>query len=236
MSVGTLYLIPVPLGGSDIASALPPRVAETACRLQHFVVENEKTARRILGALRTIKPVREIDLRILDENTRDEALVDLLSPLLAGHDLGMMSEAGCPAVADPGARLVMLAHHYGVRVAPLVGPSSILLALMASGLNGQRFSFLSYLPREKKERQRRLREIEAESSQCGKTQIFIETPYRNQHLLEDILLVCSDKTKLCVARSISLERELIVSRYIADWKKTPLPDLYKQPTVFLLSA
>lgn len=234
MSHGTLYLIPVTLGDDDLAKALPPAVVETARRLKNFVVENEKTARRFLGAVKTSKPVRELSLQVLDEHTQDKELPALLAPLLEGHDVGLMSEAGCPGVADPGARLVELAHRKGIRVTPLVGPSSILLALMASGLDGQRFAFLGYLPSDKNERVKKLKEIEAESRKRRETQIFIETPYRNQHLFEDILATCGGETRLCVARSVSLESEVIRSQRIADWKKTPLPDLHKQPTVFLL--
>lgn len=236
MSRGTLYLIPVTLGDDDLARALPPAVVETARRLQHFVVENEKTARRFLGAVKTARPVRELGLQVLDEHTQDKVLPDLLAPLLEGRDVGLMSEAGCPGIADPGARLVALAHRRGIRVAPLVGPSSILLALMASGLDGQRFTFLGYLPSDKSARVRKLKEIEAESRQRQETQIFIETPYRNQHLFADILATCGGETRLCVARNVSLDSELILSQRIADWKKTPPPELHKQPTVFLLLA
>jgi 16S rRNA (cytidine1402-2'-O)-methyltransferase len=145
-----------------------------------------------------------------------------------------MSEAGCPGIADPGAKLAELAHQKGIRVAPLIGPSSILLALMASGFNGQRFTFLGYLPSEKAARVQRLREIEQISCKNNETQIFIETPYRNQYLLEDILTNCQATTKLCVACNLSLQNEIIISKRISGWKNTPLPDLNKQPTVFLL--
>ncbi len=234
MSAGTLYLIPVTLGDEAIDNALPPGVAAVARRLETFVVEDGKAARRFLGALGTLQPVRERTLLTLDEHTADKELPTLLAPLLAGHDVGLMSEAGCPAVADPGARLVALAHRHGIRVVPLVGPSSILLALMAAGLDGQRFVFLGYLPAEKGERIKRLREIEAASRTRRETQIFIETPYRNRHLLEDILATCRAETRLCVARSVGLPGELILSRHIAEWRQAPLPDLHRQPAVFLL--
>lgn len=236
MSLGTLYLIPVTLGDDVIGKALPPDVVAIAQRLDTFVVENEKTARRFLGAIKTHKPVRELTLLTLNEHTTDKELPALLESLLAGHDIGLMSEAGCPGIADPGARLAALAHKKGIRVAPLVGPSSILLALMASGLDGQRFTFHGYLPSEKAARVQKLREIEQESRKQRETQIFIETPYRNQHLLDDILATCNGETRLCVARNISLETELIASRRIAEWKATAAPDLHKQPTVFLLLA
>ncbi|MDR2220733.1 MAG: SAM-dependent methyltransferase [Methylobacillus sp.] len=236
MSSGTLYLLPVTLGDDVISKALPPDVAEIARRLEIFVVENEKTARRFLGAVKPQKPVRELTLLTLDEHTTEKELPDLLAPLLQGHDVGLVSEAGCPGIADPGAQLVALAHRRGIRVAPLVGPSSILLALMASGLEGQRFSFLGYLPAEKAARVQKLRDIEQDSRKRRETQIFIETPYRNQHLLEDILATCHAETRLCVACNVSLNDEFILTQRIAEWKQTPLPDLHKKPAVFLLLA
>jgi len=236
MAHGTLYLIPVTLGDDQIGKALPPDVVALAQGLETFVVENEKTARRFLGAIKTAKPVRELTLLTLNEHTTEKELPALLSPLLEGRDVGLMSEAGCPGVADPGAHLVALAHRKGIRVAPLVGPSSILLSLMASGLDGQRFTFLGYLPSEKGARGQKLREIEQASRKQRETQIFIETPYRNQHMLEDLLATCHPETRLCVACNVSLASELIVSKTIAEWKKGTLPDLHKQPTVFLLLA
>jgi 16S rRNA (cytidine1402-2'-O)-methyltransferase len=233
---GTLYLLPVTLGDDRLTHALPADVIGLAQRLDTFVVENEKTARRFLGLIKTIKPVRELEMLLLNEHTDDKALPALLAPLLAGKDLGLMSEAGCPGIADPGARLAELAHSKGIRVVPLVGPSSILLGLMASGFNGQRFAFLGYLPSDKAERIKALKALEQTSQRLGETQIFIETPYRNQHMLEDILAHCQAQTRLCIASNVSLEQELIISRPIAEWRKSTLPDLHKQPTVFLLLA
>ena len=234
MSAGTLYLIPVTLGDDNIAKALPTEVANIARGLDTFIVENEKTARRFLAALKTAKPVRELSMMRLDEHTLPAELPALLTALQAGRDVGLMSEAGCPGIADPGAQLVALAHRAGIRVTPLVGPSSILLALMASGLNGQRFTFLGYLPNEKMARVQRLKEIEHNSRSKRETQIFIETPYRNQHLLQDIVEHCQSATRLCIACNLSLAGELIESRTIAEWKKLALPDLHRQPAVFLL--
>lgn len=236
MTLGTLYFIPVTLGDDNLERTLPPEVVAIAQKLSVFVVENEKTARRFLGLIKTLKPVRELTLLTLNEHTEDKAIPDLLSPLLAGQDVGLMSEAGCPGIADPGAKLAALAHQKGIRVMPLVGPSSILLSLMASGFNGQRFTFLGYLPTEKSIRIQRLKEIEKFSNRNHETQIFIETPYRNQHLLEDILTSCQPDTKLCIACNISLDNELILSHDIKTWKQSPLPDLHKKPTVFLLLA
>lgn len=234
MTLGILYLIPVTLGDDNIARALPAEVVSIAQRLDIFVVENEKTARRFLGLIKTAKPVRDLTLLTLNEHTAEKELPTLLAPLLAGKNVGLMSEAGCPGIADPGAQLATLAHRKGIRVAPLVGPSSILLALMASGFNGQRFTFLGYLPSEKAARVQRLKEIEKQSQKHQESQIFIETPYRNQHLLEDILANCAPSTKLCIARNLSLQSELIISKSIAEWKKGELPDLHKEPTVFLI--
>ena len=236
MSLGTLYLIPVTLGDDIISKALPPDVVSLTQRLETFIVENEKTARRFLGAIKPLKPVRELKLLTLNEHTTENALPALLAPLLDGQDVGLMSEAGCPGIADPGAQLAALAHKKGIRVAPLVGPSSILLSLMASGLDGQRFTFLGYIPSDKAARVQKLRELEQESRKRRETQVFIETPYRNQHLLEDILATCNGESRLCVACNVSLDSELILTQRIADWKKAPLPDLHKKPTVFLLLA
>lgn len=236
MPQGTLYLIPVTLGDDIYEGVLPADVVGIARVLDTFVVENEKSARRFLGAIKTIKPVRELELLTLNEHTVDKELPALLAPLLAGKDVGIMSEAGCPGIADPGARLVALAHRHGIRVKPLVGPSSILLALIASGLDGQRFSFLGYLPAEKSARILKLKDIETRSRKIDETQIFIETPYRNQHMFEDMLANCQSHTKLCVATNLTLENELIQTRSIAEWKKVVAPDLHKQPTVFLLLA
>lgn len=234
MSTGVLYLIPVTLGDDNIAKALPPDVVSIAQKLDTFVVENEKTARRMLGLIKTVKPVRELTLLTLNEHSTEKELPALLAPLLAGKDVGLMSEAGCPGIADPGAKLAELAHRKGIRVAPLVGPSSILLGLMASGFNGQRFTFLGYLPSEKAARVQKLKEIEKTSQKNHETQIFIETPYRNQHMLEDILANCHPETRLCVACNISLATESIVSKPISAWRSSALPDLHKQPCVFLL--
>lgn len=234
---GTLYLIPVTLGADNISKILPTEVVAIAQKLENFVVENEKTARHFLSTIKTNKPVRELQLNTLNEQTTDQELPGLLKPLLAGIDIGLMSEAGCPGVADPGAKLAQLAHEKGIRVAPLVGPSSILLGLMASGLNGQRFTFLGYIQSEKSARIQRIKEIEKNSARNNETQIFIETPYRNQHLFEDILAHSHENTKLCIACNISLDDELIITKSIADWKKmqkSELPDLHKKPTIFLI--
>lgn len=234
--LGTLYFIPVTLGDDNIAKVLPPDVVTIAQQLDEFIVENEKTARHFLGTIKHSKPIRELVLKTLNEHTVDKDLPALLGSLMAGKDIGLMSEAGCPGIADPGAKLAALAHQKGIRVAPLVGPSSILLSLMASGLNGQRFTFLGYLPSDKAARITQLKEIEKHSKYVQETQLFIETPYRNQHMLEDILANCQSETKLCIACNISLSDEYIVTKRIKEWKQATLPDLHKKPTVFLLLA
>ena len=236
MKLGTLYLIPVTLGDDNIHQVLPPEVVKITQNLENFVVESEKSARHFLSTIKPAKPVRELNLNLLNEHTADKDLAALLAPLLAGKDVGLMSDAGCPGIADPGAKLVELAHQKGIRVVPFVGPSSIVLSLMASGLNGQQFAFLGYIPVDKTVRNTKLKEIEKRSQTHFETQIFIETPYRNQHMLEAILSVCQQNTRLCVACDISLESEMIATKTIATWKKSPLPDLHKRPTVFLLLA
>ena len=236
MSLGTLYMVPVTLGDDNLSFVIPADVIQLVKGLEYFVVENEKSARRFLGTVKSNKPVRELNFQLLNEHIAEKDLPGLIAPLLAGHNVGMLSEAGCPGIADPGATLAALAHRKGIKVSPLVGPSSILLSLMASGFNGQQFTFLGYLPSDKAARVIKLKEIEKKSERLNETQIFIETPYRNQHMLEDILAICSTNTKLCIARNVSLEAELVVSKTIAEWKKNALPDLHKQPTIFLLIA
>ena len=238
MKYGTLYLIPVTLGDDNIAAllptSLPSDVIKIAQTLEHFVVESEKTARQFLSAIKTAKPVRELTLNLLNEHTQNKDLAALLAPLLAGKDVGLMSDAGCPGVADPGAKLVALAHQKNIKVVPFVGPSSILLALMASGLNGQQFAFLGYLPVDKQARNLKLKEIEKRAQTYNETQIFIETPYRNMQMLEAILSICNANTRLCIASQVSLPDELIVTKRITEWKQSTLLDLHKKPTVFLL--
>jgi len=234
MALGTLYMIPVTLGDDNLGYVIPADVIKLVQTLEYFVVENEKSARRFLGSVKTNKPVRELKFQLLNEHSGEKDLPALIAPLLAGHNVGMLSEAGCPGIADPGALLAALAHKKNIRVSPLVGPSSILLGLMASGFNGQQFSFLGYLPTDKTARINKLKEIEKQSQRLNETQIFIETPYRNQHMLEDIFASCNPNTRLCIARNVSLETEFVVSKTISEWKKSELPDLHKQPTVFLL--
>ncbi|OGS91967.1 MAG: SAM-dependent methyltransferase [Gallionellales bacterium GWA2_60_18] len=231
---GTLYLIPCTLGDTPAAQVLPQHAIDTARRLRHFVVEEPRSARRFLSALKPEQPVQSLHFATLNEHTGAQELGGLLAPLLAGEDVGLVSEAGCPGVADPGAELVSLAHRNGIRVVPLVGPSSILLALMASGLNGQCFAFHGYLPVAEAERDKAIAELEAESARRGQTQIFIETPYRNEKLLTALLARCRPQTLLCVASDLTLPGESIRTQSIAQWKAQPFPPLNKHPSLFLL--
>jgi 16S rRNA (cytidine1402-2'-O)-methyltransferase len=231
---GTLYLIPCTLGETPAEQVLPQHVIDIARKLHHFVVEQPKTARRFLAALKPEQSIQSLHFAALNEHTSSGELPELLSPLLAGQDVGVISEAGCPGVADPGSDLVNLAHRNGIQVVPLVGPSSILLALMASGLNGQCFAFHGYLPIAETDRKNAIVALEAESIKRNQTQIFIETPYRNDRLLGVLLAQCRPETLLCVATDITLPGEQIRTRTIAQWKSRPLPMLNKRPSLFLL--
>lgn len=235
MAVGTLYLIPTPLGEGELAWVMPDGARQRAAKIGYYIVEHPKTARRFLKQIGCILPLQRISMSILDEHTPDSQLPDLLTPLLEGADVGLLSEAGCPAVADPGARLVRLAHQGNIRVVPLVGPSSILLALMASGLNGQCFAFQGYLPIEASKRVKKITELEKESIIRSQTQIFIETPYRNQKLVELLVSVCRPYTRLCIACNLTLPAEHIATRTIEQWKDCAL-DLNKKPSIFLLEG
>lgn len=236
MSAGTLYLIPVPLGPAPAREVLPEPVVAQAARLTHFVAENAKSARAFLKSLPADSPLQHIDIQELNEHTPPQAVARLLAPLLAGHDVGLVSEAGCPAVADPGAALVALAHEVGIAVMPLVGPSSLLLALMGSGLCGQSFAFHGYLPAKDDQRKKRIQELEGESRRAGRTQLFIETPYRNRKMLEALLAACSPQTRIGIATDLTLPGQRIMTLRCGDWKRRELPDIDKRPTVFLLQA
>jgi 16S rRNA (cytidine1402-2'-O)-methyltransferase len=224
-----LYLIPAPLGG-NAAEVLPPGAARVVRSLKDFAVEDAKSARAYLAGLGMPCAIRELNVCEIGEDT-----AALLAPLRAGRSLGVISEAGCPAVADPGAALVAAAHHESFRVIPLAGASAIVLALMASGLEGQRFAFCGYLPRDKSERAERIRCLEQRSRTGRETQIFIETPYRNDALLEALLATCDGGTRLCVATDLTLPTEEIAMRTIAQWRRSSAP-IGRRPAVFLLLA
>jgi 16S rRNA (cytidine1402-2'-O)-methyltransferase len=229
---GILYLIPVPLGEGDIAWTIPQAVRTRVMELDYFVVEHPKTARRFLKQIGCAR-LQAIRMAVLDEHTNAVALENMLEPLLAGQEAGLLSEAGCPAIADPGAGLVALAHKKNIRVVPLVGPSSILLALMASGLNGQRFAFHGYLPVDHSALVVKLVELEKESRMRDQTQIFIETPYRNQKLLACIVSSCRKDTILSISSGLTTPNEFISTRTVAHWRRN-LPNLESKPSVFLL--
>jgi len=229
-----LFLIPTPLADSDHAW-LPENERQRVLHLRHFVVEAEKTARKHLKALGVSTPIRELELNTLNEHTPAHDIAALLAPLEQGFDLGLISEAGCPAVADPGAQLVALAHERGIEVDPLIGPSSILLALMASGANGQRFTFHGYLPVDASARKERIKALESRSKQQDETQVFIETPYRNNALLAQLHSELAPNTRLAVACDLNAAGQTIVSRRVKDWP-IPAPDLHKRPAIFILYA
>jgi 16S rRNA (cytidine1402-2'-O)-methyltransferase len=236
MNTGSLYLIPVGLGLGDSALTHPPAVLEQLRTLDYFIVEKAKTARADLKRFGHPRPLQELEIHELPE-TPDSAWLDArLQAARDGRNVGLMSEAGCPAVADPGALVVRRAHHHGLRVVPLVGPSSLLLAMMASGLNGQSFAFHGYLPIGATERTQRIQTLEAESAQWQRTQLFIETPYRNAAMLDGLLAACKPETLLCVATSLTTADEWVMTRSIAQWKKAARPELDRRPSIFLLLA
>lgn len=231
--IGKLYLIPAPISAEDIAWVLPSAVQQRIAEISYFIVEHPKTARQFLKQINSPYSLQELEMHTLNEHTSSENLPILLDPILAGHDIGLLSEAGCPAVADPGAGLIRLAHKNNIPVVPLVGPSSILLALMASGLNGQHFAFHGYLPIENIARINKIIELEKLSINRKQTQIFIEAPYRNQKLLEQLVKTCSDSTDLCIASHLTFSSEMIATKPVKEWRHS-LPDINKIPTIFLL--
>lgn len=248
-TTGTLYLIPNTLGTTEaqpgaLHHVIPEQVQAITAGLDYFVAENAKTARAFLKLVAIdhplAKPLQEITIAELNVNTPAAALASLLAPLLAGRDAGLVSEAGVPAVADPGADLVRLAHQHGIRVKPLVGPSSLLLAVMASGLNGQSFAFNGYLPTDAALRAKRIKELESRSRSDRQTQLFIETPYRNAAMLEALAGQCQPGTLICVATDLSLSSESVRTMTGSQWKSLlaagKAPDFHKKPTVFLLLA
>jgi 16S rRNA (cytidine1402-2'-O)-methyltransferase len=234
-SPGPLHLIPVTLGDCDARAVLPQTTLAAICALDYFIVENEKSARRFLASVGHPLPLRELALERFDKDSRAERAEQLLQPVVAGRSAGVLSEAGCPAVADPGALLVAAAHRLRLQVVPHVGPASPLLALMASGFNGQRFVFNGYLPIPHNDCRKEISRLERASRSSDMTQIFIETPHRNDALLQALLEVCDDKTRLCVARDLTLATETVRSMTIAEWKKMK-PAGNRRASVYLLYA
>ena len=233
---GTLYLVPNLLGAVPPANVLPARTIEIARRLTHFAVETPKAARAFLKSLDVAHPIAHLEIVPLPSADAADARDPSLAALLAGHDVGLLSDAGCPGVADPGAWLVRAAHEHGVRVVPLVGPSAILLALMASGMNGQAFCFHGYLPVKPAARAAMLRALEAQSRRERRTEMFIETPYRNVALLLAMTEALNAKTRICVAADLTLDTETIESRTARRWRGESAERFDKRPAIFLLTA
>lgn len=232
---GKIYLVPNHLGNEQTPYTIPSEVATLACRLRYFIVENLRTARRYLKLLDSEMDIDNSTFFVLDKHTGPDEFSSFLEPAKKGYDIGIISEAGCPGVADPGAEIVKIAHKKGIAVVPLVGPSSILLALMASGMNGQNFAFNGYLPIDKTERQKAIKRLEARSSKEQQTQLFIEAPYRNNAMVNDLLKSCHPETRLCIACNLTLPDEFVVTRPISAWKGK-IPELHKKPAMFLIQG
>jgi 16S rRNA (cytidine1402-2'-O)-methyltransferase len=228
---GTLYLLPVSLGECRLQDVLPERNFEVVRSITYFIAENAKDARAFLK--QSIYPdISKAEFSLINQHAKKEELSSFLAPLLKGNNMGLMSDAGCPGIADPGAEIIAMAHLKGIKVVPLVGPSSIVLSIMASGFNGQNFAFNGYLPIDKPQKARRIKELEQICIKYRQAQFFIETPYRNGTLFEDLLKILDSNTKLLVATSLTLGEESILVKTIFDWKRGPVPDFYKKPTVF----
>jgi len=233
MQKGTLYLIPTLLGDSPVDDVLPASLKNILGNIKHFVVEDLRTARRFLKKLDKSTDIDSLSFYLLNEHSTSLEIAELINPLKEGQDLGLMSEAGTPCVADPGASLVSLAHENNIRIIPLSGPSSITLALMASGFNGQNFVFHGYLPVDNRSRATAIRKLEQDAYHKDQTQIFIETPYRNTKMFESIMVNCKPGTRLCLAANLTTADEMIKTLPVAKWKKNP-PAINKQPAVFLI--
>ena len=231
--LGGLYLIHTTLGEVAVDSSLPPLITSVVARLSYFIVEEEKPARHFIKKVCPDRVIREINIRSLNEHTKSEEIAPLLDPLREGHDIGIISEAGCPAIADPGAEVVRLAHELGAQVHPLVGPCSMILALMASGFNGQRWRFVGYLPVEEEARRASIGLLERDLYASHETQIVMDTPYRNQRLFEEILSTCRPETKVCVASALTTDAESIRVLSVKDWKGLGAT-LAKVPTIFVI--
>jgi 16S rRNA (cytidine1402-2'-O)-methyltransferase len=235
MPKGKLFMIPTVLADNTAHWVISPQVQEVISHTKIFLVENPRSARRYISSLKLGINIEELHMEVLDKDTPPEQVSRLMMPLLNGADIGVISEAGCPGIADPGALAVAYAHQKGIQVVPISGPSSMFLALMGSGFSGQSFAFHGYLPIDKKERAMTLKRLEQESLREKRAQLFMETPFRNNQLLADALASLSPQTKLCIAKNLTAADELIQTKTIADWKNHPL-DLHKVPTVFILQA
>lgn len=230
---GSLYIIPVLLGGDNVSDLIPQGTLDAVRPLKHFIVENSKSARQFLKLAGIATPQQDLVIQEIDKHSDVIPYEKYIKPALEGNDIGLLSEAGVPAVADPGAGFVLAAHRAGIKVIPLTGPSSLLLALMSSGLNGQSFCFHGYLPVQRDERILKLKQLEKDAQNKKQTQLFIETPYRNNQLVKDLVETLAGTTKLCIACNISLPDEYIKTQNISAWKNAT-PDLHKKPAVFLL--
>lgn len=233
MTRGTLFLIPVPLAENASHQSFTAYLGDTINNINTYIVENEKTARKFLKEAGIKIPQSELVIHDYGKHKRNDSMVPYFKELMTGKDVGLMSEAGCPGIADPGADVILEAHKRGIKVVPLVGPSSILLALMASGFNGQSFTFNGYLPIDKTERVKRIKELEQTAANKKQTQLFIETPFRNNHLFEDILKNTAAQTLLCVACNLTSEDEFVKTMSVGQWRQERI-DLHKKPTIFLL--
>ncbi len=231
--MSTLYLVPTSLGECNFNRILPAQNTEIVSALRFFIVEDVRTARRFLKKMNPAIDIDSLTFFILNQHTSPEELSGFLKPMFDGNDMGVLSEAGCPAIADPGADVVAIAQKHNFTVVPLVGPSSILLSLMASGFNGQSFAFVGYLPIQPADRTKALKKLESRAYNESQSQIFIETPYRNMKMVEDILHSCQPATRLCIAADITLETEFIKTKTVKEWKGK-LPDLNKRPCIFIL--
>ena len=234
-SPGQIYLIPSLLGNTEPLEVLPLSTKRTIEGLNHYIVENERTARRFIKKMTPRKSQDALVFYLLNKYTEPQLLPEYLQPCLEGVSMGLLSEAGCPGIADPGASIVDLAHRMGIRVIPMVGPSSILLALMSSGLNGQNFAFNGYLPIDKGERKKAIKSLEKHSRTMGQSQIFMETPYRNDKLLEELIRSLHPNTRLCIATDLTMTTEFIRTRTVSEWKENK-PELHKRPSIFILQA
>lgn len=233
LSKGKLFLIPIPLGENHPLEVLPITIQETVETLLDYIVENEKTARKFIKSICPEVKQSDLNLSTLNKRTTPEEIKNMLEACEKGKNMGLMSEAGCPGVADPGAVIVALAHQKDIQVIPLVGPSSILLALMGSGMNGQSFAFNGYLPIEKNEKKLAIKQFENKSAGLSQSQIFIETPYRNNKLLEDFLNFLQPDTKLCIAADMTLPTEFLKTKTVKEWKKNK-PELHNRPAIFIV--
>ncbi len=232
-NTGTVYLIPTVIAEDSIEDTIPNAIKASILHLDYFLVENVRTARRFISSLNTGRQIDELSFEILDKRTSSEQMTTLFQPVFSGKDIGILSEAGCPGIADPGAMAVSYAHQHSVPVKPLVGPSSFLLALMGSGFSGQSFTFHGYLPIDKAQRIQAIKKLEKQARQLNQTQIFMETPYRNNHLFNDLVQHCQAETMICVAKDVTGPQEFIRSMRVRDWKANK-PELHKVPVVFLL--